>query len=140
MSRYVVDASIVVKLYVNEVHSSEANRFFSDGHDLIAPDMMLAEFGNIIWKKVMLIGDLTQNEGRRIITAAQALPFDYYAANDLLADAFEIALATQRTVYDCLYVALAVSESCQFITDDRKLFNAMQPTSYSTSLTLIENY
>jgi predicted nucleic acid-binding protein len=52
MSRYIVDASIAVKLYVPEVHSQQAVRFFSDQHDLIAPDLMLAEFGNIIWKKV----------------------------------------------------------------------------------------
>lgn len=51
MSLYVVDASIAIKLYVPEVHSPQAVRFFSDQHDLIAPDLMLSEFGNIVWKK-----------------------------------------------------------------------------------------
>ena len=45
MSLYVVDASVAVKLYVPEVHSPQAVRFFSDQHDLIAPDLMLSEFG-----------------------------------------------------------------------------------------------
>ena len=44
MSLYVVDASIAVKLYVPEVHSAHSIRFFSDGHELIAPEFMLAEF------------------------------------------------------------------------------------------------
>jgi predicted nucleic acid-binding protein len=59
MSLYVVDASVAVKLYVPEVHSQKAVQFFSDQHDLLAPDLMLSEFGNIIWKKVTLLGELT---------------------------------------------------------------------------------
>ena len=51
MSLYVVDASVAVKLYVPEVHSAEAIRFFSDGHELIVPELMLAEFGNIVGRK-----------------------------------------------------------------------------------------
>jgi predicted nucleic acid-binding protein len=140
MSLYVVDASVAVKLYVPEVHSPQAVRFFSDQNDLIAPDLMLSEFGNIVWKKVKLLGELSQGEGERIITAMQMLPLAYYGANDLLKDAFQIALNTQRTVYDCLYVALAASQGCQLMTDDRKLSAALQQTSLAAFLTLIENY
>jgi predicted nucleic acid-binding protein len=140
MSLYVVDASVAIKLYVPEVHSPQAVRFFSDQHDLIAPDLMLSEFGNIIWKKVRLRGELTQDEGERIITAMQAMPLTYYGATDLLMVAFQIALNTQRTVYDCLYVALAVSRGCQLMTDDRRLSAGLKWTSLDARLTLIENY
>lgn len=140
MSLYVVDASVAIKLYVPEVHSPQAVRFFSDQHDLIAPDLMLSEFGNIVWKKVRLLGELTQGEGERIITAMQTLPLVYYGATNLLTDAFQIALNTQRTVYDCLYVALAASQGCQLMTDDRRLSVALQQTSLAAFLTLIENY
>ena len=140
MSLYVVDASVAVKLYVPEVHSQQAVRFFSDQHDLIAPDLMLAEFGNIIWKKVKLLGELTQDEGDRIITSMQTLPITYYSAADLLMVAFQIALNTQRSVYDCLYIALAVSRGCLVMTDDRKLYTALQQVSLGARLTLIENY
>jgi predicted nucleic acid-binding protein len=64
MSLYVVDASIAIKLYIPEIHSSQAVQFFTDAHELVAPDLMLSEFGNIIWKKVALLGELTQEEGR----------------------------------------------------------------------------
>ncbi|MDT4965825.1 MAG: hypothetical protein QOJ64_562 [Acidobacteriota bacterium] len=77
MSLYVVDASVAIKLYVPEVHSPQAVRFFSDQHDLIAPDLMLSEFGNIVWKKVTLHAELTKGEGDRIITAVQTLPLTY---------------------------------------------------------------
>jgi predicted nucleic acid-binding protein len=140
MSLYVVDASVAIKLYVPEVYSPQAVRFFSDQHDLIAPDLMLAEFGNIVWKKVKLLGELTQGEGDRIITAMQTLPLVYYRTTDLLMVAFQIALNTQRTVYDCLYVALAVSRGCQLMTDDRRLSAGLKWSSLGARLTLIENY
>lgn len=87
-----------------------------------------------------LLGELTQDEGEKIITAMQTLPLAYYGAAHLLTDAFQIALNTQRTVYDCLYVALAASLGCQLMTDDRKLSAALQQTSLAAFLTLIENY
>src|SRR5689334_17811554 len=140
MSLYVVDASVAVKLYVPEVHSPQAISFFSDQHDLIAPDLMLAEFGSIVWKKVSLLGELTEDEGKRIVAAALKLPLAYYATTDLLTDAFQIAVNTRRTVYDCLYVTLAASQGCQLITDDRKLSAALQQTSLAAFVTLIETY
>jgi predicted nucleic acid-binding protein len=140
MSLYVVDACVAVKVYVPEVHSERAIRFFSDEHELIAPEFMLAEFGSILWKKSALLGELTEAETKRIIAAAQELPFGYYYTNGLLPHAMQIALATKRTVYDSLYIALAESQACQLMTDDRKLYESLQPTSLAALLTLIENY
>lgn len=94
MSLYVVDASVAVKLYVPEVHSAHAIRFFSDEHELIVPEFMLAEFGNIVWKKSALLGELTEAESKTIVAAAQELPLGYYYTNGLLTDALQIALAT----------------------------------------------
>ena len=140
MSLYVVDASIAVKLYVPEVHSAHSIRFFSDGHELIAPEFMLAEFGNIVWKKSALLGELTEAESKAIVAAAQELPLGYYYTNGLLTDALQIALATKRTVYDSLYIALADAQGCQLMTDDRKLYESLRSTSLATFLMLIENY
>lgn len=140
MSLYVVDACVAVKVYVPEVHSERAIRFFSDEHELIAPEFMLAEFGSILWKKSALLGELTEAETKRIVAAAQELPFGYYYTNGLLPHAMQIALATKRTVYDSLYIALAESEACQLMTDDRKLYQSLQSTSLTSFLTLIENY
>lgn len=140
MSLYVVDACVAVKVYVPEVHSERAIRFFSDEHELIAPEFMLAEFGNIVWKKSALLGELTEAETKTIVAAAQELPLGYYYTNSLLPDAMRIALATRRTVYDSLYIALAEAQACQLMTDDRKLYKSLQSTSLATFLTLIENY
>ena len=140
MSLYVVDASVAVKLYVPEVHSDRAIRFFSDEHELIVPEFMLAECANIVWKKSALLGELTEDESKTIINALQELPLGYYYTSGLLVDALQIALTTKRAVYDSLYLALAVSQDCQLMTDDRKLYKSLQSTSLEKFLTLIENY
>lgn len=140
MSLYVVDASIAIKLYVPEVHSAKATRFFSDEHELIVPEFMLAEFANIVWKKSALRGELTEAESRTIVDAVRELPLGYYYTSGLLADALQIALTAKRTVYDSLYIALAAKEECQLMTDDRKLHESLQSTSWAPFVTLIENY
>ena len=140
MSVYVVDASIAIKLYVPEVHSAKATRFFSDEHELIVPEFMLAEFTNIVWKKSALLGELTEAEARTIVDAVRELPLGYYYTSGLLADALQIALATKRTVYDSLCIALAAAQACQLMTDDRKLHESLRSTSWAPFATLIENY
>jgi hypothetical protein len=44
----------------------------------------------------------------------------------LLEAAFEIATRTGRTVYDSLYVALAVQSGCRLITADERLYNTLE--------------
>ena len=101
---------------------------------------MLAEFGNILWKKSALLGELTEAEARTIVTAAQELPLGYYYTISLLPHAMRIALMTKRSVYDSLYIAVAELQACQLMTDDRKLYQSLQSTSLSSHVMLIENY
>lgn len=140
MSLYVVDASIIIKLFVPEVHSANATRFFSDGHELIVPEFMLAEVANVVWKKSVLLRELTEADAEAIVAAAQELPLGYYYTSGLLSDAMQIALSTKRSVYDSLYIALAASQECQLMTDDRKLYESLRATPLAKFLTLIENY
>jgi predicted nucleic acid-binding protein len=47
---------------------------------------------------------------------------------ELLEAAFAIANAFQRTVYDSLYVALAISSRAQLLTADERLAHALAAT------------
>ena len=60
-----------------------------------------------------------------LIRQFQAVPLDVYPCGPLLAMAIDLAIQTSRTVYDCLYVALAIREACEMITADQRLVNAL---------------
>ena len=51
---YVIDASVAVKWYLAEVHQPEAIIVLDSDEILMAPDLLLSEVGNIIWKKVRI--------------------------------------------------------------------------------------
>ena len=52
MSVFVVDASLVIKWFVPEIHSEAARRWLGASHDYVAPDLLFSEIGNAVWKKV----------------------------------------------------------------------------------------
>ena len=52
MRVFVVDASLVVKWLVPEVHSVAARKWLDASHDYIAPDLMFPEVGNSHSRKV----------------------------------------------------------------------------------------
>lgn len=128
MSKIVVDSSVVVKWFVVEPYSAEARRIL-DGYQsgaltLLAPDLLHVEVGNIIWKKHRFHG-LAATDAQQIIDEFRKLRFVLTPGIDLLDDAYRLAVAYQRTVYDALYIALSVREQCPFVTADEKTVNAL---------------
>jgi len=122
---YVVDASVAVKWYVPEDNSDDAERLLDLTNELHAPELIAPEFGNIIWKKVRR-GELTEKQGREIIEAFLSVPMLKYPTAPLLEVAFTGALQTAQTVYDWIYLALAISLNCQMVTADEKFYKALQ--------------
>ncbi|MBX3277517.1 MAG: type II toxin-antitoxin system VapC family toxin [Acidobacteria bacterium] len=122
--KYVVDASLAVKWYVPEVHSDAAERLLDPVHELCAPDLIVPEFGNIVWKKIAR-RELTELQGRNIIAAFTDVPFIIYPTAALLKPAFEGAVKSAQTVYDWMYLALAVSLGCRMATADEKFYRAV---------------
>jgi predicted nucleic acid-binding protein len=123
--KYVVDASVAVKWYVPEVHSVEAERLLDPAYDLHAPDLIVPEFGNILWKKVGR-AELTAAQARKIVEAFIDVPMFKHPASPLLEAALEGALQSAQTVYDWTYLALAIALNCQMVTADEKFYLALR--------------
>jgi predicted nucleic acid-binding protein len=122
----VVDASVVIKWHVDENHADAARRLLGDGAPALhVPDLMFPEVGNILWKKTRR-NDLTEEEARRIAHLVVVAPLDVHPSAPLLEAALEIAIRTGRTVYDSLYVAMAVRLDCRLVTADERLHNALK--------------
>ena len=125
MSRLVVDASVAVKWVLPETHSDAALAILDGGHDLVAPDLLYPEAGNVLWKRVRR-GELGAEEAAAALQTVAAAPVEIRPSLPLVSLALEIALQTDRTVYDGLCLALAVTEECYLVTADSRLFNSLQ--------------
>jgi predicted nucleic acid-binding protein len=128
MERLVIDSSVAVKWVIDEPYSSEALRVL-DGYQngdlaLLAPDLIYAEVGNVVWKKQMFQG-LSEAGAAAAIEAFRDVSFEITSSADLLDDAYRLAVAHQRSVYDSVYLALGAREGCRLITADEKLLNAV---------------
>ena len=139
MSVCVVDCSVALKWYVPEKHSEPAGRLLDGSHELHAPDLLLPEFGNCLWKKCRL-GELTKTETRSILRALGTVPIRIHSSELLLEAALELALHTARTVYDSLYIALAMLLDCPFVTADQRLVSALRRSSLSVDIRHVSRY
>jgi predicted nucleic acid-binding protein len=130
MKPFVVDASVAVKWFIPERNSIEAIKLLKGGQRFFAPDIIRPEIGNILWK---LYGRrlLTRDEALQIILDLLSLPIEICSSETLIAPAFEIAVSSGRTVYDSLYIALAVEKNAVVITDDNRLVNALKSTHFA---------
>lgn len=138
MKKYVIDASVAVKWFIPEIHTDAALRLLDAEAELLAPDLFLPEFANVLWKKVRR-AELSEADARDVLNALPTVPIRFCSANMLINPAFEIARALDRTVYDSLYIALAESEECELITADQRLFNAMQQSPLRRRIVWVES-
>ena len=74
------------------------------------------------------MAQLTEQEARRALHLAHALPIDLIVPDSRLSEtAFDWSLRLQRAnAYDAYYVALAEVLDCELWTADRRLVNAAQ--------------
>ena len=125
MKSVVVDSSVALKWFVPEVLTDEAVSLLDAGIELLAPDLLYPEAGNILWKKVGR-GEIEPRDARDILAALGRVPLSVVSSSLLVEAALEIALAHRRTVYDALYVALAVARDAVFVTADDRLARALR--------------
>ena len=128
----VVDVSVAVKWFAPEPDSLRASAL-RGGRRLLAPDLLTAELGNVMWKKV-LRGLMTVYEARTAVADFVTMaPVSLQPSTPLLAPALDIAVQYRRTVYS-LYLALAIAAGCQLVTADERLVNSLQGTPLAGSI------
>jgi predicted nucleic acid-binding protein len=118
----IVDASVAVKWFAAEEGSERAEALL-EGEELIAPDLIVAEVGNTMWKKFRKRW-LTQTQ---VIAAIEQLPRYFsrmISTPDLAPRAMELALLQDHPIYDCFYMALAERERLPIVTADERLLAA----------------
>lgn len=121
----IVDASVVTKFSIIEEGHREAVSLFDRGADIEAPDLVLTELANVLWKKAVR-GEVSADHARRFLAYAPSYFSALHASAGLIQRAFEIACDLKHPVYDCLYIACAEAQDAILVTDDRRLLRVLQ--------------
>ena len=128
-----IDASLVIKLVVEEEYSPEVRTLWrnwvDDGYYLVAPPLLRYEVASVLRKQVAR-GLRTTSESRRALELALAFDIQYLEPVDLHLRTFDLAGRLGRPVaYDAHYLALAEHLACEFWTADEWLVSAVQGTA-----------
>ena len=141
MKNIVVDSGITIKWFIEEDDSDIAQLIYDDyesgNFSFLAPDLIYAEFGNIVWKK-LIFKNLDPKEANFAVQEFKKISFTLTPITALFDDAYEIAVKYKRTFYDSLYLALSVRENCEFVTADEKFYNAVR--AKFSNIVLLSNW
>ena len=132
----VVDTSVAIKWVVPEdgielePDTGVALSLLERG--LIAPDLLIAEFGNALWKKVRrgeILAEHARQSAEILPTIVTLLPAGAYAGR-----ALELALELDHPIYDCFFLAVAEAQASPLVTADRRLMKQCAASLYAPLL------
>jgi predicted nucleic acid-binding protein len=131
VSPLVIDVSVAAKWCLGETRESlvpEAldllDQYINNQIEFVIPDFFWAELGNVLWKAVR-VGRCSRIAAEIGLFEMKQRRLPTVPSETLAESALDIAINFNRSVYDSLYVALAVRSGSQVITADERLANAL---------------
>jgi len=133
-TRYVLDASVAIKLVINEPGSDHAHELLSRVADdpngrIYVPGLFCAECANVLWKHVRRLR-LPASAAERNLSRLLALPVTEVSTRDVAPAALRLAIEHGISAYDATYVAVAEHMVAPLVTADGPLverFRGKQP-------------
>ncbi len=122
-----VDVSVAAKWFVAEADSARAVALI--GQEIAAPDFLLIELTNVLWKKVLAGMALPLQASIGIAEAEMYV--EVIPTRGFEPRALEIALELGHSVYDCLYLATAEAIAAPLITADDRLIRRCVGTRFA---------
>ena len=138
MNAGVIDASVMAMLLFREAHSMAAENWMRRTQRPLAPDLIWAEVANVVWKRHRR-QEISTTEALAITDQLLAAPIHIYPSSDLIKDATELALKFDRTIYDSLYLALAIRTKTVLVSGDKRLVNSLKNTNIEKYVVWIGN-
>jgi predicted nucleic acid-binding protein len=129
----VVDASVAAKWYAPEENADRALSLLARQEQgeisLHVPELFFAEVGNIVWKK-QRTGQMLRMQADLIVGSLLQVPYHVHSLAGLLPHAVTLACELDQTVYDAIYLSLALSLRSQLITADSRFRNRLEASQY----------
>lgn len=138
MKNLVVDASVAIKWFLPEIHSEAASFVLKFKYELWAPELIGAEVGNTLFKKARR-REITNKEAEGIFKDFLRLPLQTHSSKALLHSAWRLSHESGCSIYDAMYLALAISRNCDLVTADRKFYESQNKRPASSRLVWVED-
>jgi len=135
---FAVDASVGVKLFLEESGSEEAERLFAllgrdPPHVIAVPDLFFIECANVFRSRAHR-RLMTAEQARQAFAILRTLPLQIVSSPAITPAALDLALALGLSVYDGTYAALAERLGVPLVTADRKLARKLEEAGRKTIL------
>jgi predicted nucleic acid-binding protein len=125
----VIDASVAFKWLVEEEDSSAAIALLSQDN-LSAPQLIVAEVGNAMWKRITR-GEMGDTEGAAADIGRLPEMVALLRDSDLSPRAFALACELGHPIYDCFYLAAAEHQRDVLVTADQRFLRKTVGTQYA---------
>jgi predicted nucleic acid-binding protein len=127
---FAVDASVGVKLFLEESGSEEAERLFAllgrdPPHVIAVPDLFFIECANVFRSRVHR-RLMTAEQARQAFAILRTLPLQTVSSPEVTPAALDLALALGLSVYDGTYAALAERLGVPLVTADERLARKLE--------------
>ncbi len=133
----VVDASVVIKWFVDEPGSAAAHGL--EGRDMAAPALLRVEVANVM-RTLAARQAMTSDDARELFGLLQAAPLTLVDHDDALErHALALALTLRHPVYDCMYLALAERMDRILVTADGRFLHVLGRTDLAARAVVLED-
>jgi predicted nucleic acid-binding protein len=124
MARVVADASVIVKLFVNEVYTNKAleliNDYASETIAIAVPSLLVYEVLNGV--RFNTSKKFSSEELKKVAETIQEYNFTVMQpSQNLLEEAIKMSHKYSLTIYDAIYVALASIQNAVLYTADMNI-------------------
>lgn len=126
----VLDASVVVKAYLEEAGADAATELLAEPVKLLAPELIRLEVAGALCHRVRR-GELEAGEAEERCQHWRAELdkglFTLTPDRELLPEAVALATKLKHALHDCLYLAVAIRAYAPLITADRTFHERARP-------------
>jgi predicted nucleic acid-binding protein len=127
----VIDASILIALYIPEKYSDWAKNVIETYEENHILDLTIYEILNVIYKKAIVLKEINEEEAKIVFENIKKIIRDLciiHKYDEVYENAFKIAMNFNISIYDAAYIALALNLKSKFLTMDLKLKEKIEKT------------
>jgi predicted nucleic acid-binding protein len=132
----VVDSSVALQWLLDEPDGGASQSVLTLSDELIAPDVLLVEVGNVLGKKVRAHEISAEQAIDGLAFVAARVP-RLEGVRSVIARALELSIELSHPLYDCMFLATALEHSCRLVTRDDKFAARASSRGYGNSISLL---